>query len=139
MAAAATFLLEVVTPERQLIKESVTEASIPAETGYLGVLPGHAPLLAELGSGELTYKLATGQAHTVGVHGGFVEVTGTNVRVLANSAEHPNEVDVARAELALKRANERVMNPLPGVDIARALNALRRARARVDLAKLASR
>ena len=137
--AAATFRLEVATPERQLINEAVTEASVPCESGYIGVLPGHAPLLGELGIGELTYKLVSGQSRTVGVHKGFVEVSGNYVRVLANNAEHPNEVDVARTELALKRANERVMNPLPGVDIARALNAMRRAKARLDLSNHASR
>jgi len=132
-----SFRLEVATPERLLVNEIVTEATIPGEQGYLGILPGHAPLLGELGTGELSYTPQNGQKRSMTVSGGWLEVTGSHVRVLANSAEHPNEIDLARAEQALKRANERVLNPMPGVDIARALNAAKRAKARVEAAKYA--
>ncbi|MCC6591352.1 MAG: ATP synthase F1 subunit epsilon [Bryobacterales bacterium] len=128
-----TFLLEIATPEKLLVCEPVTEAQIPAESGYLGILPGHAPLLAELGIGELSYSLATGQRHHLGVHGGWIEVTGNNVRVMAHTAEHPDSIDAARAEAALQRAVDRVHRPQPGIDIARALNALRRAQTRVKI------
>ncbi len=134
---AATFKLEIATPERELVHETVTEAYVPGEQGYIGILPGHAPLLSELGAGELSYTLASGHKHTVGVYGGFLEIHPNGARVLARQAEHPNEIDAARAEKALNRANERVMNPAPGVDIARALNSARRARARLDLMKYA--
>lgn len=135
---AESFLLEIATPERLLVNEQVTEAQIPAATGYIGVLPGHAPLLAELGIGELSYQLAGGQRHHLGVHGGYIEVTGKNVRIMAENAEHPDDIDMARAESALKRAEERVHRPQAGVDIARALNALRRAQLRVKLSNQSS-
>ena len=130
---AAHFRLEIATPDRELVHENVTWAEIPAEQGYIGVLPGHAPLLSELGVGELSYTLVNGQKHTVGVYGGFMEIYPGGTRVLASQAEQPNEVDAKRAELALRRANERLLNPAPGVDIARALNAARRAQARLRL------
>jgi F-type H+-transporting ATPase subunit epsilon len=130
---SAHFRLEIATPDRELVHENVTEAQIPAETGYIGVLPGHAPLLGELGVGELSYTLMSGQRNTVGVYGGFLEIYPGGVRVLASQAEHPNEIDAKRAEVALKRANDRLLNPAPGVDIARALNAARRAQARIRL------
>ncbi|MBM3738851.1 MAG: ATP synthase F1 subunit epsilon [Acidobacteria bacterium] len=130
---AAHFKLEIATPERELVHENVTAAQVPGEQGYMGILPGHAPLLSELGIGPLTYTLMNGNKHTVGVYGGFLEVYPGGARVLASEADHPNEIDAARAEAALKRANERLLNPRPGVDIARALNAARRAKARLKL------
>jgi F-type H+-transporting ATPase subunit epsilon len=129
-----TFLLEIATPERLLVSEQVVEAQIPAESGYIGVLPGHAPLLGELGIGELSYQLPGGQRHHVGVHGGWIEVASNNVRVMAHTAEHPDSIDLKRAEAALLRAQDRIHTPPPGVDIARALNALRRAQLRMKLA-----
>jgi F-type H+-transporting ATPase subunit epsilon len=85
---ADTFLLEVATPDQLLVKEQVAEAQIPAANGYLGVLPGHAPLIAELGAGELSFH-CDGRRRTLQVHGGFVEVTGDRTRVLATKAERP--------------------------------------------------
>ena len=85
------------------MNEAVTEASIPGEHGVLGILPGHAPLLGELGVGELSYTLVTGQRHFMAVGGGYVEISGNHVRVAALWAEFANEIDVARAEIALKR------------------------------------
>ncbi len=85
---ADTFLLEVVTPERQFVREQVSEAQIPAKNGYLGILPGHAALLSELGSGDLTYTVG-GHKRTVTIDGGWIEVSGDHVRVLATSAVRP--------------------------------------------------
>jgi F-type H+-transporting ATPase subunit epsilon len=133
--AAETFRLEIASPERLLVNEAVTGATIPGEQGVLGILPGHAPLLSELGIGELSYTLTSGRTHSMAVQGGYLEVSGNHVRVLAHGAEHPSEIDIARAELALKRATERIANPLPGVDVARALNAMKRAQARLAAAK----
>jgi F-type H+-transporting ATPase subunit epsilon len=82
---AETFQLEVATPERMLVSEPVTEAQIPAKNGYLGILPGHAPLLSELGAGELTYRVDS-RPRTLKVEGGWVEVSWGHVRVLADSA-----------------------------------------------------
>ena len=87
---ADTFLLEVATPERLLVNEQATEAQIPAANGYLGILPGHAALLAELGHGELSY-VAEGRRRTLTIDGGFFEISNDHARVLANSAEKPAE------------------------------------------------
>jgi len=131
---AGLLRLEVATPERMLLKENVRQAQVPAANGYLGILPDHAPLLAELGVGTLVYELETGQKKWMSVVGGYVEVGPDRVRVLANRAESADEIDLARAQAALKRAEERILNPAPGVDIARALNAAERARARLEAA-----
>ena len=93
---AETLELELVTPERQLIKEQVEEAQIPGKDGYLGVLPGHAPLLTELGTGFM-YYVAGGRRWYFALHGGFAEVLPDRVRVLANAAERAEEIDVERA------------------------------------------
>lgn len=130
---AATFELEIATPDRLLIKQPVSEAQIPAANGYIGVLPEHAPLISELGSGELSY-LSDGRRQTLAIDGGWVEVLPAHVRVLANHAERANEVDVERAQKALKRAEERLANPGQNIDIARALNAMKRAQARLAAA-----
>lgn len=135
--AAETFRLEVASPERMLVNEAVTEATIPGEQGYMGILPGHAPLLSELGIGELSYKLLSGQTHVLAVVGGYLEISGNHVRVLAHGAEKAAEIDVKRATEALRRATEKIVNPLPGVDIAEALNAAKRAQARLEAAKYA--
>jgi F-type H+-transporting ATPase subunit epsilon len=134
---AETFRLEIASPERLLVNEAVTEATVPGEQGMLGILPGHAPLLSELGTGELSYTLVNGQRHFMAVQGGYLEISGNHARVAARNAEFANEIDVARAEKALKRATERLANPLPGVDVAKALNAMKRAQARLDAAKAA--
>jgi F-type H+-transporting ATPase subunit epsilon len=131
---AGLLRLEVATPERMLLKESVRQAQVPAANGYLGILPGHAPLLAELGTGVLVYELEDGQKKWMSVIGGYVEVGPEHIRVLANRAESADEIDVARAQAALRRAEERILHPAPGVDIARALNAAKRARARLEAA-----
>jgi len=83
---AETFLLEVATPEKLLVREQASEAQIPAANGYVGILPGHAALLAELGAGELSYA-AGGRRHSLTVSGGWLEVASDHVRVLADGAE----------------------------------------------------
>ena len=136
---ANTFQLEIATPERLLIRETVTEAQIPAASGMIGVLPDHAPLLGELGTGELSYSGSQGR-HTMFVSGGWVEVLNNEVRVITERAEYANEIDVARAEIALKRAQERLALPASaGVDVARALNAAKRAEARLAAAGVPAR
>ena len=129
---AATFELEVATPDRLLVKDQVSAAQIPALDGYLGVLPEHAPLLSELGSGLMTYTIG-GKSHSVVVSGGWVEVLPAGTRVLAASAELPNEIDLKRAKESLDRA-ERRLKESGDWDIARALRAAERARARVEAA-----
>jgi F-type H+-transporting ATPase subunit epsilon len=105
---AETIELEVVTPERQLVKEAVTEAQIPAMAGYIGVLPGHAPLLSLLGSGVLSYTPQSGGRKSLMIHRGFVEVLPDHIRVLADLAERPEEIDLEKARAAMKVATDRL-------------------------------
>jgi F-type H+-transporting ATPase subunit epsilon len=132
--ASATFEIEIATPDRLLIREHVSEAQIPGEGGMLGILPEHAPLISTLGSGELSY-VAGGVRRFMAVSGGYVEVLPGGVRVLADHAEFADDIDLKRAETALKRANERLIHPTPGLDTARALNAMKRAQARLEAAR----
>ena len=129
-----SFTLEIATPQRLLIREQVSEAQIPARTGELGVRPEHAPLIAELGTGVLSY-LADGRRREMVVSGGVVEVLPDRTRVLADVAEHADEIDAKRAEEAVRRATERLTRPELGLDVARALNALHRAQARLQAAQ----
>ena len=132
---ADTLRLEVATPERLLVQEDATEVYIPAANGMLGILPQHAPLLSALGVGELAFVTAEGR-RTVFVSDGWVQVLNNEVRVLADRAEDIGEIDTARAEAALRRANER-LNSAAGsnVDVARAINAAKRAEARLAAAR----
>jgi F-type H+-transporting ATPase subunit epsilon len=132
---AATFALEVATPERLLLKEQVTEVRVPALDGEIGILPEHAPLLSALGSGPLVYTAGGGSPRCIAVTGGMVEVLPDHVRVLAERAEYGDEIDVKRAEASVKRAEERLSKADANMDIARALNAARRAQARLAAAK----
>jgi F-type H+-transporting ATPase subunit epsilon len=131
---AESFQLEVATPERLIVKEQVTEAQIPAREGYLGVLPGHAPLIAELKAGVLSYVVG-GQTRTLAIHGGFVEVQPESVRVLADLAERAEEIDVTRAQTALNRAQKAIEQFHPDLDPAIALEDMMRAEARIEAAK----
>lgn len=134
--------LVIVTPERQLLRETVTEVTIPGADGALGILPGHAPLITELGIGELTYraKNATEPGH-LAIMSGFAEVLGDRVSVLAETAERPEEIDVARAEEAKKRAQQRLAEATSNPSIAwdRAAVALQRALVRIRVADLVRR
>ena len=132
---AATFELEVATPEKLVIQVSCTEANVPGAEGELGILPGHAPLLSSLTSGVLRYKAADGREEVMAIHGGWVEVQPALVRVLTDAAENPDAIDRARAEESLKRAQSRLANVVQNVDYARALNAVKRAQVRVEVAK----
>ena len=123
--------LIVVTPERQLVHEQVGEVQLPGKDGYMGILPGHAPLLSELKTGPLTSLLA-GRRHTVAVHGGFLEVLEDHVRVLADAAERAEEINVERARAAQTRAQQQVNNP---ADAATATAALERALTRIAVAE----
>src|SRR5437764_930101 len=131
---ADTFQLEIVTPDRLVAREAASEVTIPGRSGYLGVLPGHAPLLTELGVGEIAYRTAAGTEH-LAVAWGFAEVLPNKVTILAESAERPAEIDVARAQLAKDRAQQRLQHPEPDVDHRRAREALERAQTRLDVAQ----
>ena len=126
--------LEVATPTRQVVAGTVDEVVVPGSQGYFGVLPGHAPLLATLGIGELTYRTGPTQLH-LALTGGFAEVRNDKVIVLADSAERPDEIDRARAERARERAEQRLSGRSQGdVDHLRALAALTRALTRLQVA-----
>ncbi len=133
-ARAEVLELEIATPERQLVREKVTETQIPGKKGYLGILPGHAPLLGLLGIGMLSYVVG-GQKRYMSVHGGFLEVLEDHVRVLADLAERAEEIDVERAKKALQRALDESINPALGVEPAAALAAMLRAQARLTAAE----
>ena len=131
---AELLALEVATPERELVREDVSEVQVPARNGYLGILPGHAPLVSLLGTGFLSYGAGGGKRY-LSVQGGFVEVLADRVRVLANAAVRAEEIDVEGARADLKQALEQAVNPAAGVDPAAALEALVWAQARVDAAE----
>jgi F-type H+-transporting ATPase subunit epsilon len=132
--AVGNLRLEVATPERLLIQEDASEVYIPAANGMIGVWPEHAPLLAELGTGPLSFVTSAGRRR-ICVSGGWIQVLNNEVRVLADRAENVSEIDTARAQAALKRANDRLNAPLSAnIDVARALAAARRAEARLAAA-----
>ena len=126
--------LEVATPTRLVVADTVDDVVIPGSEGYFGVLPGHAPLLATLGIGELTYHKGGAEYH-LALTGGFAEVRNDKVIVLAEHAERPDEIDRARAQNARDRA-ERRLSGREGADIdyARAQAALARALIRLRVA-----
>ena len=130
-------LLEIATPTRQLVSAEVDEVVAPGEEGYFGVLPGHAPMLAALGCGVVTYRHGREERH-LAVLGGFAEVRGDRVIVLAEHAERPSEIDRGRAEESRRRAEQRLAGRSPAsgedIDYARALAALARALARLETA-----
>ena len=133
-----TFELEIATPERLLVREQVVSAQVPAENGYLGVLPGHAPLFAQLGIGSLSYVSQSQKQTAVLVSQGFIEVRDNHVRVLADNAEMASEINLAAAEQALTEANAKLAHPDPEANPEAALIAWRNAAARVDTAKTSS-
>jgi F-type H+-transporting ATPase subunit epsilon len=132
---ADTLSLEVATPERQLASELATEVQVPGKDGYMGILPGHAPLMGLLGIGTLSY-VVDGKKRYLCIHHGFVEVLDDHVRILADIAERAEEIDIQRAKLALQRAQDAEMNPALGVDPGSALLAMSRAQARIATAEL---
>jgi F-type H+-transporting ATPase subunit epsilon len=127
MAIPTTLTLEIVTPDRALVSEHVDEVELPGTEGYFGVLPGHTPLLASLQVGELWYRIGE-EKHYLAVAFGFAEVLPDRVTVLAQIAERAQDIDVARAEAARKRAEEQVARTSTQVD-------MDFERARIDLMK----
>jgi len=128
--------LEVVTPERDLAHEDVDFVQLPGLDGYLGIMPGHAPLLTELGTGVLTYR-SGGTQHFAAISRGFAEVLADRVILLAEVAELGTDIDVARAEAAHERALKVLEQKAEQVDFASAQMALERSIVRIQAAKLA--
>lgn len=128
-----TFQLEIVTPAKLVVKDVAEEAQIPGLNGYLGILPGHAPLITELAVGTITYRSGP-TTHTLAVAWGFVEVLQDKVTILAETVERPQEIDVERAQKAKDRAEQRLKSNDPKVDFDRAEDALQRAETRIKVA-----
>jgi len=131
---ADSFQLEIVTPEKLVIRESAEEAQIPGRNGYIGVLSGHAPLITELGAGEISYR-SGGQSHRFSLAWGFAEVLPDRVTVLAETIERANEIDVTRAQQSLSQAEESLRGAQTEHDVAQALARVERAQARIEVAQ----
>jgi F-type H+-transporting ATPase subunit epsilon len=132
MAETNTMQLEVVTPERLVVNDTAEYIEIPGKTGYLGVLPGHAPLITELAVGEISYRNGN-QTKRLAVAWGFAEVLQDKVTILAETAEKAEEIDAARAEAAKKRA-EAELEKAGAEGNKDAQAALQRANARLEVA-----
>ena len=134
---ADTFEIEIATPERLIVRETVVRAQIPGKDGYFGILPDHAAMVSELGIGTLTYATPQGGRYVVAVHGGYLDVLDNHVRVLSDIAEPGVEIDVNRAQRALERASQELTNPSEGADPASALASVMRAEARLAASRKA--
>jgi F-type H+-transporting ATPase subunit epsilon len=132
MALPTSIQLQIVSADRSLVNERVDEVEIPGSEGYFGVLPGHTPLLALLGAGELWYRQGQ-EKHYLLLAFGFAEVGPDQVTILAQTAEKAEEIDVARAEAAKRRAEERLAKSTVDIDFERARIALLRALARLQV------
>ena len=125
--------LHIVSADRSLVNETVDEVEIPGAEGYFGVLPGHTPLLALLGAGELWYRQGA-EKHYLSMAFGFAEVQPDQVTILAEIAERADEIDLARAEAARKRAEERLAKPTIDMDAERARISLLKSLIRIQVA-----
>jgi F-type H+-transporting ATPase subunit epsilon len=133
MPLPAHLALEIVTPDRAVVHDNVDEVQIPGTEGYLGVLPGHTPLLTSLQVGQLWYRKGTEKTY-VSVAFGFAEVMPDRVVILAQIAERAEEIDVDRAQSAKQRAEQRLASPSRDLDLERARVALMKAMTRLNVA-----
>jgi F-type H+-transporting ATPase subunit epsilon len=131
---ADSFQLEIVTPEKMVVKDVAEEIQIPGSDGYLGILPGHAPLITELAVGEISY-VKDGQTFYLSVAWGFAEVLPDKVTILAETAERPQEIDIKRAQESKRRAEEALQNGKTEEDFTDAEYALKRAETRIEVAE----
>jgi F-type H+-transporting ATPase subunit epsilon len=138
MATRDTLHVEVVTAERELYNGEADMVSAPGTEGRLGILPRHAPLLTTLAPGALRITLQ-GAEEDIFVSGGFLEVSNNGVAVLADAAEHADEIDEARAEEARRRAQERLAEVESNTERADMEAQLQRAINRLRVAELARR
>jgi len=129
---ADTFQIEIVTPERLLVSDQATEAQVPAVSGYLGVLPGHAPLITELRSGEFSYRRPDGKVERLALHWGFAEVLPDKVTVLAERAEKASDIDVEVAKRQRRMGEEQLKDPNANKE--EALRLIERAKTRLEVA-----
>ena len=122
--------LEIVTPDHLVLTEGVDEVILPSVKGYMGVRPGHAPLLAHLEAGEIAYRIGSEEKY-LACSGGYAEVLADSVSILAETAEPAAEIDVERAEQARERAENRLKGGDAEQDFTRAEVALKRAMSRI--------
>jgi F-type H+-transporting ATPase subunit epsilon len=134
MALPEKIHLEIVTPEKQLFSGAVDSVTVPSTTGYLGILPGHAPLLTELGIGEISYVIGD-RTDFLFCSWGFGEVLPDRVVLLAQTAELASDIDEKRAEEAKSRAEKILASKDPGMDFQRAELSLMRAISRLNAVK----
>ena len=132
---AGNIRLEVVTPQKEVVKEEAQIVVAPGVLGEFGVLVGHTPFMTSLNVGTVRYTDAQGQEHSVFVSGGFAEALPDKVTVLAESAERRKDIDIERAKAAMERAQERLDKPAKDVDFIRAKAALERSLHRMRLAE----
>jgi F-type H+-transporting ATPase subunit epsilon len=128
----ASLALEIVTPERALVRDDVDEVEIPGADGYFGVLPGHTPLLASLQVGVLWYRKGQEKFY-LALAFGFAEVMPDRVTILAQIAERAEEIDVTRAQSARSRAEQRLARSSAELDFERARIAMMKALARIQV------
>src|SRR5689334_13615439 len=119
MALPTHIDLQIVTPDKMLVREQVDEVEVPGTEGYFGVLPGHTPMLASLAVGELWYRKGQDRIY-LAIAFGFAEVLPDRVTILARLAERAEDIDVARAEASRKRAESRLAQPKADIDYERA-------------------
>jgi len=124
--------LQIVTPDRLVVRERVDEVQIPGSEGYFGVLPGHTPLLSALAIGEMWYRKGSNKTY-ISLAGGFAEVLPDGVTILARIAERADEIDADRVEAALKRAKERLTASGSEIDYERARIALAKSLSRLQV------
>ena len=136
MALPAKIQLEIVTPDKSVVREDVDEVELPGSEGYFGVLPGHTPLLATLQVGEMWYRVGA-EKHFLAIAHGFVEVLPDRVTVLAQLAERAQDIDITRAEAAKRRAEERLATAVPDIDFERARIAMMKSLIRLQVASRA--
>src|SRR3954469_20477814 len=136
MALPTSIELQIVTPDKLVLRESVDEVEIPGSEGYFGVLPGHTPMLASLAVGELWYR--QGQEKTyLSIAFGFAEIQPDRVTILARLAERSDEIDVERAAAARARAEQRLASTQQNaVDYERARTALEKSLSRLNVARI---
>ncbi len=126
--------LEIVTAERVVYSEEVDVLVAPGVVGELGILPSHSPLLTVMQPGEIRVD-KDGEETFIAVSGGFLEVIGNKATILADTAERADEIDEARAEEAVQRAEERIATATSSLDLERALASVRRSQARLKVAR----
>lgn len=128
----STLQLEIVTPDKVVVSQPVDYIGIPGVEGEFGILPNHVPLLSALAIGRLYFRTGD-KTQNVFISGGFVEVSGNTITILAESAELAEDIDAARAQAALERAQARLDSAADDVDMTRAQLALQRAVSRLNI------